>query len=67
MLPDHPYEVFAVVFLNRANKINHFEIINSGGITGTVADFRKILKRVLEEDAVSIFLCRNHPSESLKR
>jgi DNA repair protein RadC len=66
MLRDHLHEVFAVVFLNRANKINHFEIISSGGITGTVADPRIILKKALEEDAVSIILCHNHPSGNLK-
>ena len=45
LLKDYAYEVFAVVFLNRANKINHFEIISRGGITGTVADPRIILKK----------------------
>lgn len=65
-LKDYRYEVFAVVFLNRANKINHFEIVSAGGITGTVADPRVILKKALEEDAVSIILCHNHPSGSLK-
>jgi DNA repair protein RadC len=64
-LKDHNYEVFAVVFLNRANKINHFEIISKGGITGTVADPRVILKKALEEDATSIVLCHNHPSGNL--
>ena len=52
-LKDYRHEVFAVVFLNRANKINHFEIVSEGGITGTVADPRVILKKALEEDAVS--------------
>lgn len=65
-LKDFRHEVFAVVFLNRANKVNHFEIISEGGITGTVADPRIILKRALEEDAVSIILSHNHPSGSLK-
>jgi DNA repair protein RadC len=64
-LKDYHYEVFAVVFLNRANKVNHFEIISKGGITGTVADPRIILKKALEEDATSIVLCHNHPSGSL--
>ncbi len=41
------HEVFAVVFLNRANKINHYEIISEGGITGTVADPRIILEKAL--------------------
>jgi DNA repair protein RadC len=65
-LKDFTYEVFAVLFLNRSNKINHFEIISRGGITGTVADPRIILKKALEEDAVSIVLSHNHPSGSLR-
>lgn len=64
-LKDHPYEVFAVVFLNRANKIQHFEIISRGGITGTVADPRVILKKAIETGATSIVLSHNHPSGSL--
>jgi len=63
---DHRHEVFAVVFLNRTNKINNFQVISEGGITGTVADPRIILKKALEEDAVSLILCHNHPSGSLK-
>lgn len=65
-LRDYKHEVFAVVFLNRANKINDFRIISEGGITGTVADPRIILKKALEHDAVSLILCHNHPSGSLK-
>lgn len=65
-LKDHRREVFGVLFLNRANKINHFEIVSEGGITGTVADPRVILRKALEQDAVNIILCHNHPSGSLK-
>ena len=46
--------------------MNHFEIVSRGGITGTVADPRVILKKALQEDAVSIVLCHNHPSGSLR-
>jgi DNA repair protein RadC len=66
LLKDYKHEVFAVLFLNRANKVNHFEIVSEGGITGTVADPRIILRKALEEDAVNIILCHNHPSGSLK-
>jgi DNA repair protein RadC len=62
---DLTYEVFAVIFLNQANKIIHFEVISKGGITGTVADPRIILKLALEFGAVSIILCHNHPSGNL--
>ncbi len=59
-------EVFAVVFLNRANVIKHYEIISEGGITGTVADPRVILKKALEQEATSIILSHNHPSGNVK-
>ena len=65
-LKDYRHEVFAILLLNRANKINHFEIVSEGGITGTVADPRVILRKALEQDAVNIILCHNHPSGSLK-
>jgi DNA repair protein RadC len=55
-------EVFAVVFLNRANKVMHIEIVSEGGMTGTVADPRVILKKALEQNATALVLCHNHPS-----
>ena len=66
LFQDHSREVFAVAFLNQANRINHIETVSEGGITGTIADPRVILKKALEENAVSLILCHNHPSGSLK-
>ncbi|MGB8193428.1 MAG: DNA repair protein RadC [Chitinophagaceae bacterium] len=63
---DHTNEVFGVLFLNQGNRINHFEILSTGGITSTVADPRIVFKKALLENAVSIILCHNHPSGSLK-
>ncbi len=60
------HEVFAVLFLNQANKIMHYEVLSEGGITGTVADPRIILRTALSHDAVNIILCHNHPSGSIK-
>ncbi len=60
------HEVFAVLFLNQANKIMHYEVLSEGGITGTVADPRIILRKALSHDAVNIILCHNHPSGSIK-
>ncbi len=65
-LRDLRVEVFGIVLLNQANRILHHEIISSGGITGTVADPRIILKKALSEDAVSIILFHNHPSGNLQ-
>lgn len=65
-LKDLAYEVFAVLFLNRANKVIHFEIISRGGITGTIADPRIILKIAIENNATGLILCHNHPSGNLQ-
>jgi len=59
-------EVFAVVFLNRGNRVTHFEIVSEGGLTGTVADPRVILRKALEHEATSLVLCHNHPSGNLR-
>ncbi|HUQ67680.1 MAG TPA: DNA repair protein RadC [Flavitalea sp.] len=66
LLRDLQNEVFGVVFLNRANRIKHYEVISVGGITGTVADPRIIFKKALAEDAVSIILFHNHPSGNIQ-
>ncbi len=59
-----PIEVFAVLFLNRSNTIRKMEIISEGGLTGTVADPRVILKKALEQNATAMILCHNHPGGS---
>lgn len=59
-------EEFWVLYLNRANKINHYEPISKGGITGTVADPKVILKNALAHGATNLILCHNHPSGNLK-
>ena len=66
ILKDHSHEVFAVLFLNQANKIKNFKIMSRGGITGTVADPRIILKQALDEGATSLVLSHNHPSGNLR-
>ncbi|MDQ3846895.1 MAG: JAB domain-containing protein [Bacteroidota bacterium] len=59
-------EQFKVLFLNRANKVLCLYNVSSGGITGTVADPRLIYTAALKVNAVSLILCHNHPSGSLK-
>jgi len=59
-------EQFIVLYLNRANKVVALFNISTGGITGTVADPRLILSAALKINAVSMVLCHNHPSGSLK-
>jgi DNA repair protein RadC len=65
-LSDTQYEEFWLLLLNRANKIIKKVIISEGGISGTVADPKRIFKTAIENNASSIILCHNHPSGNLK-
>ncbi len=65
-LKDYDHEVFAVLYLNTANKVKKFEIISRGGMTGTVADPRIILKKALELNATALLISHNHPSGNLR-
>jgi DNA repair protein RadC len=65
MLKDRSSEAFVVSYLNRANRLIRTEIISEGGMTGTVADPRIILKKALDLRAVHMVLCHNHPSGNL--
>ena len=66
LMSDSNYESFYILLLNRANKIIRHVEISEGGISGTVADPKKIFKRALEHNATSIILSHNHPSGSVK-
>lgn len=59
-------EQFKVLFLNRSNKVICVYNVSSGGVTGTVADPKLIFTAALRINAVSLILCHNHPSGSLK-
>lgn len=63
---DLHYEKFWVILLDQANKIIRTVEVSEGGITGTVADPKKIFKLALEGNACNIILCHNHPSGQLK-
>jgi len=58
-------EQFVAIYLNRANKIIRHETISTGGITGTIADPKIILRKGLECNACSIIISHNHPSGNL--
>lgn len=64
-LADLPHEEFWVAYLNRSNRVLRTERIGQGGIAGTVADIRIILKNSLNQLASSIILYHNHPSGNL--
>jgi len=59
---DLPHEEFFVLYLNKSNKVMMHKHISSGGITGTVADIKIILKHGIELLATSFIAVHNHPS-----
>lgn len=62
LIDDPTKEHFMVAYLNQGNKIIKMERISTGGITGTPADPKVILKNALLKDATALVLCHNHPS-----
>ena len=66
LLSDLSYEEFWILLLNRANKVLGKELISRGGVVGTVVDAKIIFKKAIEGNAVSIILCHNHPSGTLR-
>lgn len=64
-LTDLSHEEFWVVYLNRANRVLRKQQISLGGVAGTIADPKIILKTAIEELASGIVLAHNHPSGNL--
>jgi len=55
-------EEFAVICLNRANRVLGYSFISSGGLAGTVVDAKVVFQIALKSNASSIILAHNHPS-----
>lgn len=64
-LSDLPHEELWIALTNRVNKVIQKVKIGQGGIDGTIADVRLILKAAIEMRASGLILCHNHPSGSL--
>lgn len=59
-------ELFAVAYLNQANKVLGVYVHSVGAISSTVVDVRLILAGALQMGAVGLILCHNHPSGNLR-
>jgi DNA repair protein RadC len=64
-MQDLPHEEFWVILLSRSNKVLDLQLVGRGGVTGTVADVKIILKMALEQLASGIIISHNHPSGNL--
>lgn len=58
-------EAMIVLYLNNSNRTVSYSVISIGGLTGTLADIRIILKDALLSKATSLILIHNHPSGTL--
>ncbi len=65
LMRDLAHEVFCIFYLNQSNKILRYEIVSSGGLTGTVADIRIMLKNALLQNANKLIIAHNHPSGNI--
>jgi len=61
-LNDLDHEQFWVILMNVKNQILAKEKIGEGSNTATIVDVKKIFRKVLEFNAVSLIVCHNHPS-----
>ena len=62
ILEDLPHEEFWILFLNNSNRFIDKQRLSFGGLTGTSADVRFIMKMTIERLASRIVICHNHPS-----
>jgi DNA repair protein RadC len=65
-LSDLAHEEFVVLYLSKSLKVITHETLSRGGISGTIADTKIILKAALEKLAAYIIVAHNHPSGHLK-
>lgn len=65
-MSDLDHEQFWVVYLNRANRVVHYECIGRGGWTATAADVRLVYQRALALRTPSLVVAHNHPSGRLE-
>ncbi|MCY6351822.1 hypothetical protein OXV71_13610 [Bacteroides fragilis] len=66
LMCDLPQEEFWILLLNQACKVISKLRISTGGIDGTYADVRTILREALIGRATQIALIHNHPSGNAK-
>ena len=62
LMVDKFVEEFWILLLNQNNRVLSKHLISTGGVSGTVADIRIILKKAIDELASGIILSHNHPS-----
>lgn len=65
VMTDRVVEYFYVIYLNSSSQYIGHSMISKGGIAGTVADVRVILRDALLCGATAMICAHNHPSGNL--
>lgn len=58
-------EEFHLITVTRANRIKGHYLISTGGVSGTVADMRVIMRYAINDLASGLFIAHNHPSGNM--
>ncbi len=61
-LRDHPYEVFAALFLDTRHRLIAYEPLFKGTVDGASVYPREVVRRALELNCAAIIFAHNHPS-----
>jgi len=61
-LRDHPFEVFACLFLDNRHRVIGFDELFRGTIDGASVHPREVVRRALGHNAAAVILAHNHPS-----
>ncbi|MFP4683097.1 MAG: RadC family protein [Ectothiorhodospira sp.] len=61
-LRDHPFEVFACLFLDNRHRVLAFEELFRGTIDGASVHPREVVRRALHHNAAALIVAHNHPS-----
>lgn len=61
-LSELPHEEFWVLYLTSGGRVIDRARVSQGGVSGTVVDYKLIVKRAVELLASSLILVHNHPS-----
>lgn len=61
-LRDHPYEVFAALFLDTRHRLIVYEPMFRGTLDGASVYPREVVRRALDLNAAAIIFAHNHPS-----
>lgn len=63
---DFPFEVFSVLFLNSANRVNGWSVVSTGILNSSLVHPREVYQRAILANAAGIIAVHNHPSGSLE-